>query len=304
MTTLILLALAGFGAQLVDGSLGMGYGVTSTTMLLLIGLSPAVASASANFAQIGTTLASGYSHWRFGNVDWRLVGRLGVPGAVGALLGALFLSRLSTQAAAPLMGTILAAIGLFILVRYAVRPPAAATARRSPHRRRFLAPLGFAGGFVNATGGGGWGPVSTSTLLSAGRTAPRTVIGSVSASEFLVTFSASMGFLIGLGASGIAWAAVAALLAGGVLAAPVAAWLVTKMPAAVLGVAVGGVIVLLNVRVPLAVVGVSGTASLAAHLAIALTWIGLVAAAAYRVRTTRAEAARETTPATSGTLVA
>jgi uncharacterized membrane protein YfcA len=123
VTTLVLLALAGFGAQLVDGALGMGYGVTSTTLLLLAGLSPAAASASVHLAKIGTALASGYAHWRFGNVDRALVLRLGVPGAVGALLGALLLSHLSAEASAPLMGTLLLAIGAFILVRYAVRPP-------------------------------------------------------------------------------------------------------------------------------------------------------------------------------------
>jgi uncharacterized protein len=288
MTTLLLLALAGLGAQLVDGALGMGYGVTSTTLLLLVGLTPAAASASVHLAQIGTTLASGYSHWRFGNVDWRLVARLGVPGAIGALVGALLLSHLAAEAAAPLMATLLAAIGVFILIRYALRPPAIATARRSPHGRRFLAPLGFLGGLVDATGGGGWGPVSTSTLLSAGRTAPRTVIGSVSTSEFLVTTSASIGFVIGLGSAGIAWEAVVALLVGGTVAAPVAAWVVTRMPPAVLGAAVGGLIVLLNVRVPLGAVGIHGAASVTVHVLIGLVSATMVGRALRRVLATRA----------------
>jgi uncharacterized membrane protein YfcA len=291
--TLVLLALAGFGAQLVDGALGMGYGVTSTTLLLLAGLSPAAASASVHFAKIGTALASGWAHWRFDNIDPKLVLRLGVPGAVGALAGALLLSSLSTEASAPLMAALLVAIGVFILVKYTVRPPSEAQARVSPHGRRFLAPVGFVGGFVDATGGGGWGPVVTSTLLTAGRTAPRTVIGSVSASEFLVTVAASAGFVIGLGHAGIDWLAVAGLLVGGMIAAPLAAWLVTRLPATVLGVAVGGLIVLSNLRTVLGVTGLAGPVVPAAHLAVAAVSVVLVAVAARRLRATRRAVAEQ-----------
>lgn len=284
MPTLVLLALAGFGAQLVDGALGMGYGVTSTSLLLLAGMSPAAASASVHLAKIGTALASGTAHWRFGNVDRRLVLRLGAPGAAGALLGALLLSSLSAKAAAPLMAGLLIAIGVFILVKYAVRPPRVAAARTSPHGRRFLTPLGFLGGIVDATGGGGWGPVATSSLLTAGRTAPRTVIGSVSASEFLVSVAASLGFVLGLGSAGIDLLAVAALLGGGLLAAPLAAWLVTRLPSAVLGGAVGGLIVLTNLRSVLGSAGIDGAAVPAAHVAVAALSVALVARAALRLR--------------------
>ena len=285
MLTLVLLALAGFGAQLVDGALGMGYGVTSTTLLLLAGLSPAAASASVHLAKIGTALVSGTAHWRFGNVDRRLVLRLGVPGAAGALLGALLLSWMSTEAAAPLMAGLLMAIGVFILVKYAVRPPRTATARSSPHGRRFLTPLGFLGGLVDATGGGGWGPVATSSLLTAGRTAPRTVIGSVSASEFLVTVAASVGFVLGLGTAGIDVLAVAGLLGGGMLAAPLAAWLVTRLPSSVLGVAVGGLIVLTNLHAVLGSAGLRGAVVPAVHAVVAAASVALVAHAALRLRT-------------------
>jgi uncharacterized protein len=294
--TLVLLALAGFGAQLVDGALGMGYGVTSTTLLLLAGLSPAAASASVHFAKIGTALASGWAHWRFDNIDVRLVLRLGVPGAAGALVGALLLSSLSTEASAPLMAGLLLAIGAFILVKYSVRPPREAHARVSPHGRRFLAPVGFVGGFVDATGGGGWGPVVTSTLLTAGRTAPRTVIGSVSASEFLVTVAASAGFVLGLGHAGIEWLAVAGLLVGGMIAAPLAAWLVTRLPATVLGVAVGGLIVLSNLRTVLDAAGVGGPVSPVAHVLVAAVSVGLVALAARRRRAARRSAAAAPAP--------
>lgn len=298
MTTLVLLALAGFGAQLVDGALGMGYGVTSTSLLLLAGLSPAAASASVHFAKIGTALASGWAHWRFDNIDPKLVLRLGVPGAVGALIGALLLSRLSTEASAPLMASLLIAIGVFILVRYTVAPPRESVARVSPHGSRFLVPVGLVGGFVDATGGGGWGPVATSSLLTAGRTAPRTVIGSVSASEFLVTVAASAGFVIGLGHAGIDWLAVVGLLAGGVLAAPLAAWLVTRLPVSVLGVAVGGLIILSNLRLVLGATGVEGPVVPVAHLVVAAVSVVLVVLAARRLRATRRTEAERPVPQT------
>ena len=214
MRKLVLLALVGLAAQLVDGSLGMGYGMTSSSLLLLAGLSPALASASVHLAEIGTTLASGASHWRLGNTDPRLVVRLGLPGAVGAFSGAAVLSHLSTRAATPVTASLLILLGTYVLGRFALRPPSGSGSRRSPHGRRLLVPLGLVGGFVDATGGGGWGPVVTTTLLTGGRTAPRTVVGSVGASEFLVTVAASAGFLTGLGTAGISLGIVLTLLAG------------------------------------------------------------------------------------------
>ncbi|MCA0335821.1 MAG: sulfite exporter TauE/SafE family protein [Actinobacteria bacterium] len=248
MRKLLTFALVGFGAQLVDGAMGMGYGVTSTSLLLLAGLTPAVASASVHLAELGTNIASAVTHWKLGNVDWRLVGRLGVPGAIGAFAGATILSRLSTEAAAPVMAAILLVLGAYILIRFALRPPAVASARVSPHGKKLLSPLGLVGGFIDATGGGGWGPVTTTTLVSAGKTSPRTVVGSVDTSEFLVTAFASLGFLIGLGTAGINFGFVGALLVGGLLAAPLAAWLVSRLPAAVLGVGVGGLVIITSLR--------------------------------------------------------
>ena len=217
MRKLVLLALVGLAAQLVDGSLGMGYGMTSSSLLLLAGLSPALASASVHLAEIGTTLASGASHWRLGNTDPRLVVRLGLPGAVGAFGGATVLSHLSTRAATPVTASLLILLGTYVLGRFALRPPRGSGSRRSPHGRRLLVPLGVVGGFVDATGGGGWGPVVTTTLLTGGRTAPRTVVGSVGASEFLVTVAASAGFLTGLGTAGISLGIVLTLLVGGLI---------------------------------------------------------------------------------------
>ncbi|RLL69421.1 sulfite exporter TauE/SafE family protein [Streptomyces sp. Z26] len=247
MRTLIVLALAGLGAQLVDGSLGMAYGVTSTSLLLAVGTNPAAASATVHLAEIGTTLASGASHWRFGNVDWKVVGRIGVPGAVGAFAGASFLSNLSTETAEPVMALILLSLGIYVLTRFTLAG-LPTTNLDKPLRKRFLSPLGLFAGFVDATGGGGWGPVGTPALLASGRMEPRKVIGSIDTSEFLVSVAASLGFLAGLGSEGIDATWVAALLIGGVIAAPIAAWLVRHIPPRVLGSAVGGVIILTNSR--------------------------------------------------------
>jgi uncharacterized protein len=245
--TLTLLALVGLGAQLVDGSLGMAYGVTSTTLLLAIGTNPAAASATIHLAEIGTTLASGLAHWRFGNVDWKVVAKIGVPGALGAFLGATVLASLSTEVAAPVMSLILLSLGVYLLVRFTL----SGIDRRNlgkPMRKRFLGPLGLVAGFIDATGGGGWGPVGTPAILASGRMEPRKVIGSIDTSEFLVALAASLGFLFALGSQGIDAVWVVALLIGGLVAAPIAAWLVRHVPPRMLGSLVGGVIVLTNTR--------------------------------------------------------
>ncbi|MEO3926967.1 sulfite exporter TauE/SafE family protein [Micromonosporaceae bacterium B7E4] len=247
MRKLLLLALVGLGAQLVDGSLGMAYGVTSTTLLLAIGTNPAAASATVHLAEIGTTLASGAAHWRFGNVDWKVVAKIGIPGAVGAFAGATFLSSLSTEVAAPIMALLLLTLGIYILVRFT----AAGIPRDrlgQPLRKRFLAPLGLLAGFIDSTGGGGWGPVGTPAILASGRMAPRKVIGSIDTSEFLVAVAASLGFLVGLGSENVNFGWVVALLLGGVIAAPIAAWLVRHIPPRILGSAVGGMIIVTNAR--------------------------------------------------------
>jgi uncharacterized membrane protein YfcA len=245
--TLILLALAGLGAQLVDGSLGMAYGVTSSTLLLAIGTNPAAASATVHLAEIGTTLMSGVAHWKFGNVDWRVVLKIGVPGAVGAFAGATVLSNLSTEVAAPVMSLILVTLGIYLLVRFTLR----GIDRRNlgkPMRKRFLGPLGLVAGFIDATGGGGWGPVGTPAILASGRMEPRKVIGSIDTSEFLVALAASLGFLFALGSQGVDFAWVLALLIGGMVAAPLAAWLVRHVPPRMLGSLVGGIIIATNTR--------------------------------------------------------
>ncbi|WP_067500678.1 sulfite exporter TauE/SafE family protein [Actinoplanes sp. TFC3] len=287
MRRLLLLALVGLGAQLVDGSLGMAYGVTSTTLLLAIGTNPAAASATVHLAEIGTTLMSGLSHWRFGNVDWRVVLKIGLPGAVGAFAGATFLSGLDTGTAAPLMSVILLILGLYVFIRFTWQGlPQAALDK--PLRKRFLAPLGLVAGFVDATGGGGWGPVGTPAILASGRLEPRKTIGSIDTSEFIVAVAASIGFFVGLGGEDIDVTWVLALLAGGVIAAPVAAWLVRHIPPRVLGSAVGGVIILTNVRTLLRSdwIDASGGVRYGVYAVIYLAWAGAIA---YSIREYRRE---------------
>ena len=276
MRLLLVLLGVGFFAQLVDGALGMAYGATSSTLVLAAGYNPAVASASVHLAELGTTAASGAAHWRFGNVDWRTVRRIGLPGAIGAFVGAVILSNISAEAAKPWMAGVLLVLGAYVLLRFA----AAGTTKREGRsyvRGRYLAPLGLTAGFVDATGGGGWGPVATPALLTSGRMEPRKVVGSVDTSEFLVAGAASIGFLASLGSQVFSLEIVAALLVGGLVAAPLAAWLVQKVTARLLGTLVGGMIVLTNIRTLFGVAGVPTATRWAVYLAIGAAWIAAVA---------------------------
>lgn len=287
MRNLIVLAVVGLVAQLVDGSLGMGFGVTSSTLLIAAGIAPATASASIHLAEVGTTLISGFSHYKFGNVDWRTVAIMAVPGGIGAFFGAQFLVSLPAETAKPWVAGLLFALGLYVIWRFLF------LGGRRPEFRgrlsaRFLVPLGLVGGTLDAVGGGGWGPVGTTSLLSSGRLSPRMVVGSVSASEFVVAVGGSLGFLLALGSAGINYGFVAALLAGGVFAAPLAAWLVRHLPARVLGVAAGGLILLTNSKTVLESLGASGGTLLLAGSAVAVVWVALIGLAVRQERAARA----------------
>ncbi|MEU6641497.1 sulfite exporter TauE/SafE family protein [Saccharomonospora sp. NPDC046836] len=279
MQTLLLFGLAGFLAQLVDGSLGMAFGVTATTTLIAVGAAPAVASAAVHLAEVGTSLASGVSHWRFRNIDWRTVGILAAPGAIGAVLGAYVLTSLSTESASVWITTILLLLGLYVLIRFAFLKLGKLVTSKRPGVR-FLAPLGLVAGFVDASGGGGWGPVATTTLLSSGRLEPRKVVGSVDTSEFIVALAASVGFLFALSDEhDLNYTVVAGLMLGGVLAAPLAAWLVRRLPPRVLGAAAGGLIVFTNARTLLSSIDAPAGWTTAALTAIGILWaVGLAAA--------------------------
>jgi uncharacterized protein len=284
--SIVVLAIVGLAAQLVDGSLGMAYGVTSATLLLAIGISPALASTSVHLAEVGTTLASGVSHWRFGNVDWTKVGWLAVPGGIGAFFGAVVLAAvISAEAAKPIVAIFLFCLGVYILARFSFRRTEKPVNVR-PIPRKLLSPLGLGAGFLDAAGGGGWGPISTPTLLSSGRMEPRKIVGTVDTSEFVVAVAASIGFLISLSFADIPWQVVGALLVGGVVAAPIAAWVVRILPMRVLGTAVGGIILVTNMKTFLQAVGVSGGLAIVTYALIVVVW---VAALAHSVMVNRQE---------------
>lgn len=230
LTDYLVLGLIGFGAQLIDGALGMAFGAITTTAMLSMGMPPAQASAIVHTAEIFTTGASAGSHLYHRNVDWRIVARLGVAGVAGAVLGAWILSNLDANAVRPFIAGYLALVGLFILFKAWRGIPA----RDAP--TPWVGPIGFVAGFLDASGGGGWGPIATSTLIGSGH-APRTTVGSVNTTEVFVTTAAATTFFVELGAS--PWKELLALVIGGLLAAPLGGWAVKRIPARVLMVAVG-----------------------------------------------------------------
>ena len=247
-------SIAGAIAQLVDGTLGMAFGVTSATALVLLGASAVAASAAVHFAELGTTLASGASHWREGNVDKHVLVRIGIPGGIGAFLGATWLTKMATDASAEAAGNakvymagLLLLLGLSLVIRFGLGI-AIVKAKKKRLRGYTMAVLGLVAGFVDASAGGGWGPITTPTLLTATKTHPRLVIGTVSAAEFLVAVSASLGFLFGMSQSEIPLTVVAGLLIGGVIMAPFAAKLAGRLPHAPFGVLIGGMVVIYNSR--------------------------------------------------------
>jgi uncharacterized membrane protein YfcA len=296
MRSLLVLGFVGFFAQLVDGSLGMAYGVTSSTLLLATGIAPAAASAAVHFSEIGTTLVSGISHHKLGNVDWRTVGIMAVPGGLGAFAGATFLSSLDGDTAKPWVAALLLGLGVYVVYRFLV------LGGRRPHFKgkvsaAFLAPLGVVGGLMDSIGGGGWGPVGTTSLLSSGRLEPRKVVGSIDTSEFVVAIGGSLGFLFALGSAGIPWDIAGALLAGGVVAAPFAAWLVKKLAARVLGVAAGGLIILTNSKTILETLGADPGMVMVSAAAIFVAWVLLIVWAVKQEREAKEVAEPELEPA-------
>jgi hypothetical protein len=211
----------GFAAQLVDGALGMAFGVLSNVLLISLGVPPAAASAGVHTVESFTTCVSGISHIAHRNVDWKLLARLTLPGVIGAATGAYLLTQIDASVAKPIVLAYLSIIGLFLIWR--------GLGHSGEHKApKIVEPLGLAGGFLDAAGGGGWGPVVTGNLLVQGAE-PRRTIGTVNTSEFLVTVTSAITFIAALG-----WAAFTVatlgLLIGGVLAAPAGAWLVKQIP--------------------------------------------------------------------------
>jgi hypothetical protein len=240
--TILLYVLVGFVAQIIDGALGMAYGVSSNTFLLSLGLPPAAASASVHMAEVVTTGVSGISHWRLGNIDWKLVKRLLVPGVIGGVAGAYLLTSIDGDIIKPYIAAYLLIMGAFIIYK-AFRNSGHVNDGTHTARVSFL---GLVGGFCDAIGGGGWGPVVTTTLVARGKN-PRLTIGSVNFSEFFVTFAESVTFVLTL-SFGQYWQIILGLLIGGAIAAPLAARVTRKLPLKALMILVGTLIVVLSIR--------------------------------------------------------
>lgn len=230
------LVLVGFLAQLVDGALGMAYGVISTSAMLILGIPPALASANVHAAEVFTTAASGTSHAIARNVDWSVFWRLAMFGSAGAIIGAFVISHADTQLIRPFIAAYLLLMGLIVIWKGLYPRPV------QPKLGRVRI-LGFAGGLADAIGGGGWGPVVTSNLIARGGD-PGRMVGTVNIAEFVVTLAASGAFLIALGPSFGKHAL--ALLIGGVIAAPIAAWAARRVPRRILTVIVGVAICLVS----------------------------------------------------------
>ncbi len=208
----------GFVAQLVDGSLGMAFGLISTTAMLSLGIPPAQASAAVHTAEVATSATSGIAHLLHKNIDYRLFVTLGIAGVFGGVLGAYILSNIDGRAIRPFVSAYLLICGMLIVFKATRLAPTNEDAKPG-----YAAPLGLVGGFLDAIGGGGWGPLVTSTLIGSGH-APRRVIGSVNAAEFLITVAVASTFFIELGIAHLSH--IGALIVGGVLAAPLGAFIV------------------------------------------------------------------------------
>ncbi len=231
--------IVGLAAQLVDGTLGMAYGITSTSSLLALGVPPAVSSASVHVAEMFTTGASAISHYRFGNINKKLLKSLVIPGVLGAVAGAYLLSDfINGDFIKPYISGYMIILGI-VIIRKALQKN---IAKKKTKNINVLAAFG---GFIDSIGGGGWGPVVTSTLLGQGRD-PRYTIGSVNASEFAVSFASGITFIIFQGIDN--WQVVAGLIIGGVIASPFGAFLVNKVRRRPLMILVGTVVILLSLR--------------------------------------------------------
>lgn len=231
--------VVGFIAQMIDGALGMGYGVCSNSFLLGIGLPPASASASVHAAEIFTSGVSGFSHWRLKNIDKSLLLKLLIPGVIGGVVGAYILTEIPGKTIKPIIAVYLLIMGALI-IRKAFKK---IVERKSGIKE--VAPLGLIGGFFDAIGGGGWGPIVTTTMVARGNN-PHLTIGTINLVEFFVTTAQSITFILTIGLTH--WVVIVGLLIGGVVAAPIAALTCKKLPTKSLLIAVGCLIVALSIR--------------------------------------------------------
>jgi uncharacterized membrane protein YfcA len=228
----------GFLAQTIDGALGMAYGISCSSLLLSLGVSPAAASASVHIAEVFTSGASGLSHWRFGNVNKKLFKLLLIPGIIGALTGAYLLSSFDGNIIKPYISAYLLVMGVVVISK-------ALRKKTVKKKTKYVGPLALLGGFVDAVGGGGWGPVVTSTLIGSGRQ-PRYTIGSVNTAEFFIAAAGAGMFTLMIGIDN--WNVVVGILIGGVLASPFAAYVCGKVNPKTLMLIVGIVIITLSLK--------------------------------------------------------
>ncbi|WP_436878030.1 sulfite exporter TauE/SafE family protein [Mammaliicoccus sciuri] len=284
MNKIIIFALAGFLAELVDGSLGMGYGASSASVLLTFGVAPAIASATVHFAEILTTAAAGTSHLKFKNVHKPSVLKLAIPGSIAAFIGAFFLSNINGDFIKPFISIFLLSLGIYIIYQFLFKnkPDEPKITGVKNISNFVLVPQAVVAGLLDSIGGGGWGPVNTPMLLSSKKLEPRYVVGTVSACEFFVTVASSIGFLIFLDWSSINWILVLSLSLGGVVAAPISAWLVKSLPVSVLAIGVGGLIIFTNVS-SLASLYINNSHIIwSIKILIILSWLSLVLVTFYK----------------------
>ena len=248
----IILVLFAFIAELIDGGLGMGYGVSLTSFLLSVGFATAVASASVHMSEMFTTLVSGVSHFKLGNFDKKIFKYLIIGGLPGGILGAYFAVKLQGFTfIKPIISGILLILGLMIIIKF-LRKKQAEDKYLLPRIRKLL-PLGFVAAFVDAIGGGGWGPITTPTLIAT-NSHPKKTIGSVNFAEFFITVAISITFLLTL--TNINFGVILPLIVGGIISAPIAAFLTKKLNYRVLGIIVGTLIILLSIRTILRSLGI------------------------------------------------
>ena len=246
MEELYLFIIVGFVAQLIDGSLGMAYGVTSTSFLLSLGVPPAAASASVHIAEVFTTGVSGFSHWKFDNIDWSLARRLILPGVLGGLVGAYLLTAIDGKVIKPFISSYLLVMGILVVYKVFFKK------NEAKKKFRHFKSLALAGGFCDAAGGGGWGPIVTTTMLTHDHE-PRQVVGSVNFTEFFVTLTQAIAFIAML--SDLQWQPITGLLLGGVVAAPLGAVIVRLIPTKWMMASIGLLIILLSGRTIMSALG-------------------------------------------------
>ena len=242
------IGVIGFLAQIIDGTLGMGYGVTSSTLLISLGFSPIIASASVHTSEIFVTLVSGLSHFKFGNIKKDLLKPLILFGIIGGILGACGLVRLPPQPIKLIVGLVLLIMGGIIFYRFMFKYKKLNTPRIKKYSINRLRALGFVASFIDAVGGGGWGPICTPILVVTGSD-PDKVVGSVNLAEFFITLAITSTFFLLIGTENFRWEVIIALLVGGILAAPLAAFTCKKLPKRILGIFIGIIVIILSLKI-------------------------------------------------------